>query len=241
MPLNGMEKTALVLASSSPRRQTLLQLLGLPFRTRPANVDESPLPAEQPLEYALRLACEKARTTAAAVGAGYFVLAADTIVVDQGQVLDKPVDAAAARRTLLQLRGRTHQVFTALAVQPPDGQLRLTDVCETRVRMRPYSPAEIECYIDSGDPFDKAGAYAIQHPQFQPVEKLEGCYANVVGLPLCHVVRTLARAGLQPPVDVPAACQGHLGYNCPVYQGVLDGTVRPQQPTQAGCSKVNPV
>lgn len=228
-----MDKTIeseLVLASSSPRRRELLALLGLPFHTRPADVDESLLPGERPADYALRLAREKARVVAA-VYPDQPVLAADTIVVDDGQVLGKPVDAAEARQTLQRLRGRTHRVYTAIALQLPNSGALLTDLCETEVPMRSYSAAEIEDYIASGDPFDKAGAYAIQHPEFQPVEILNGCYANVVGLPLCHVVRTLVRAGRQPAQDVPAACQSHLGYNCPVYQEVLDGVSRAHEDT----------
>lgn len=215
-----------MLASGSPRRRALLGLAGWPFRISPANVDESQLPGEQPTAYAERLASEKARAAAAEAGPGSFILAADTIVVDAGQVLGKPADAA-ERQTLQRLRRRTHRVFTAITLLLPDGSGELTDLCETLVPMRPYSDNEIQAYIDSGDPFDKAGAYAIQHPEFQPVETLSGCYANVVGLPLCHFVRTLARAGRLPAADVPAACQEHLGYNCPVYQDVLDGGGRP--------------
>lgn len=236
MPAERLANTELVLASGSPRRRELLGLIGLPFRTSPADIDESQLPGEQPVAYTLRLAREKARTAAATADPGVFVLAADTIVVDHGDVLDKPADAAEARLTLMRLRGRMHRVFTAIALQPPQGQPLLTDLCETQVLMRNYSQAEIQSYINSGDPFDKAGAYAIQHAEFQPVERLVGCYANVVGLPLCHLARTLAEAGVAVPVDVPAACQQHLGYNCPVYQDVLDGAARPQQSANAGCA-----
>jgi predicted house-cleaning NTP pyrophosphatase (Maf/HAM1 superfamily) len=91
--------------------------------------------------------------------------------------------------------------------------------------MRAYTDQEIEDYIASGEPFDKAGAYGIQHAGFHPVEAMRGCYANVMGLPLCHLARTLARLGVTPPRDVPAACQAHIGYDCPVHQDVLEGRV----------------
>ncbi len=139
---------------------------------------------------------------------------------------------------LERLRGRTHQVLTALAVvrlrteelaqraQARPSKWRMEcDLCVTDVPMRQYSAAEMEHYIASGDPMDKAGAYAIQHRGFHPVESLQGCYANVVGLPLCHLLRTLRKLGVDSQADLPAACQATLGYNCPVYQQVLDGEI----------------
>ena len=89
--------------------------------------------------------------------------------------------------------------------------------------MRDYGDAEMEAYIATGDPFDKAGGYAIQHGGFNPVAALRGCYANVVGLPLCHVTRSLRQLGVEPPADVPTACQKHLEYECPVYTAILGG------------------
>ena len=119
------------------------------------------------------------------------------------------------------MRGRSHQVLTALAVlQSRSGRL-LTDVCVTDVPMRAYTEAEIEAYVASGDPLDKAGAYAIQHAGFHPVASLAGCYANVVGLPLCHLARMLRTLGLPPQADLPQACQAALGYQCPVYEQIL--------------------
>jgi len=127
---------------------------------------------------------------------------------------------------LLSLRGRTHQVLTAIAVHTAEGEL-LRDLSVDDVPMRAYSSAEMEAYVASGDPLDKAGAYAIQHPGFHPAENFSGCYASVMGLPLCHLVRTLARKGLTPPVDVPAACQADLGYACPVFAAVLTNQRQP--------------
>ena len=210
----------LVLASNSPRRRELLALGGWKYFTQPAEVDETPLPGEPAASYVQRLAEAKARAAARA-GANGVVLAADTTVVSEGSILGKPRNAAQARQMLLNLRGRTHQVLTALAVlHTPSGRL-LTDLCATAVPMRQYSDAEIEAYIASGDPLDKAGAYAIQHAGFHPVEALNGCYANVVGLPLCHLVRTLCKLGLPPQTDLPQACQAALGYRCSVFSPIL--------------------
>jgi predicted house-cleaning NTP pyrophosphatase (Maf/HAM1 superfamily) len=124
---------------------------------------------------------------------------------------------------LHKLRGRVHQVYTALAVRAPDTGDVFIDLCASNVPMRAYTPAEIEAYAATGDPLDKAGAYAIQHAGFHPVEGFGGCFASVMGLPLCHLTRTLRKIGITPQVDVPKACQSHLGYACPVFQSVLNG------------------
>jgi septum formation protein len=145
------------------------------------------------------------------------VLAADTTVADGERVLGKPADSAEARAMLRALRGRDHWVYTAIAVfEPATGQMA-TDLCATQVWMRDYSDAEIETYIASGDPLDKAGAYAIQHEQFHPVERIEGCYACVVGLAICRVVRTMRALGFAPPNDVTSGCQSGLGDACSVF------------------------
>ncbi len=211
---------SLFLASNSPRRKQLLAL-GWSFTHSPAEVDESPLPGEPSAGYVLRLAQDKARAAAAESGLDGLFLAADTTVADEDAILGKPADAADARRMLTRLRGRTHQVYTALAVLRSTDGLLLTDRCATDVPMRDYTDVEMEAYIASGDPLDKAGAYAIQHVGFHPVEGLAGCYANVMGLPLCHLARTLRKLGLPTPPDLPAACQAALGYTCPVYEQVL--------------------
>mgnify|MGYP001085870603 FL=1 len=210
----------ILLASNSPRRKQLLALAGWPYRIQPAEVDETPLPGEPAEAYVLRLAESKARAAAGSAEDG-LVLAADTTVVDAGAILGKPNDADQALAMLRQLRGHSHQVLTALAVlQSRSGRL-LTDVCVTDVPMRAYTEAEIEAYVASGDPLDKAGAYAIQHAGFHPVASLAGCYANVVGLPLCHLARMLRTLGLPPQADLPQACQAALGYQCPVYEQIL--------------------
>lgn len=216
----------LFLASNSPRRKHLISLGGWEFTALPADVDESVLPGETPQDYVLRLAESKARTVAALVPPEAVIVAADTTVVDvapDGRIdlLGKPADASEAEVMLRRLRGRTHQVYTALAaLRHSDGAFFL-DCCVTDVPMRPYSDAEIRAYIATGDPLDKAGAYAIQHPDFHPVDLLEGCYANVVGLPLCHLTRTLRKLGIVPRRDIPRACQAALEYHCLIFNSVL--------------------
>jgi len=195
-----------------------------PFRVSVPNVDEARRAGEAPGEYVVRLAETKAR---AAAGAGEpssrFVVAADTTVVDGEDLLGKPADAAEAMSMLRRLRGHTHQVYTGLAVLDLQSGRLLTDLCITDVPMRRYSEAEIIDYVGTSDPLDKAGAYAIQHPSFRPVEGLHGCYASVMGMPLCHLSRVLARLGAQPPADLAASCQAHLDYDCPVSAGILRG------------------
>jgi predicted house-cleaning NTP pyrophosphatase (Maf/HAM1 superfamily) len=128
-----------------------------------------------------------------------------------------------AAQMLRRLRGHTHQVYTGIAaLRVRDGSLA-TDLCVTDVPMRNYSDEDIAAYILTGDPLDKAGAYAIQHPRFKPVESLTGCFAGVMGLPLCHLTRTLRKLGLSPSADVPANCQTHLDYQCPVSRAILRG------------------
>ena len=208
-----------ILASNSPRRRQLLGLTGLDFQVLPADVDETPHTGEFAADYVQRLAAGKARAIGTQVDVDVLVIAADTTVVDGNQILGKPVDNEDAERMLRQLRGRSHQVYTSVAVRKADELL--VDCCSTDVPMRNYSDAEMQAYIESGDPLDKAGAYAIQHAGFHPVEHLQGCYANVVGLPLCHLVRTLRNFDIDLVPDVPAGCQIALGYQCPIYEAVL--------------------
>ena len=212
------ERPKLVLASNSPRRKDLLALGGWKFEIIVSDADESLLADEAPRDYVRRLAAEKARASSARADASQVVVAADTTVVDGNAILGKPAHPSEAKRMLRQLRGRVHQVYTGIAVlRVRDGNLS-TDVCVTDVPMRNYSDEEIEAYVASGDPLDKAGAYGIQHVGFQPVTSMRGCYASVMGLPLCHVTRLLGQIDIQPGADVPANCQSFLNYACPVYQ-----------------------
>ncbi len=213
----------ITLASNSPRRRQLLGWMGIDFEARPADIDETPLPGELPQPYVRRLAEGKARAIGACRPQGCLVLAADTIVADGAELLGKPIDAADARRMLSALRGRVHQVHTALALFEPQGGALLTDLCSTDVPMRAYSDAEMDAYIASGDPLDKAGAYAIQNAGFHPVEHFAGCYASVMGLPMCHLLRALRRLGAAPAVDVAQLCRENLNYDCPISEAVLKG------------------
>ena len=211
----------LVLASNSPRRRQLLALAHWDFTVSVADVDESTRTNESPAEYVIRLAETKARAVIA--DADQIVLAADTTVVDGGDILGKPKDNADALAMLARLRGRTHQVYTGLALLRLSDGLLLRDLCVTEVPMREYTDEEIHAYIQTGDPLDKAGAYAIQHAQFHPVVRLSGCFASVMGLPMCHVTRLMQKMNVPPNADVPVNCQAYLEYECPVYQAVLSG------------------
>ena len=174
---------SLVLASASPRRSALLGELDLVFTVRPPQTDESPLPYERPPDLVARLAAEKARAT---IHPGEIVLAADTIVVIDNEILGKPSGPAEARSMLARLSGRDHEVYTGVALTDGAGeQSRIaTRVERTQVRMRSMSSAEIAAYVAGGEPMDKAGAYAIQGWGAVYVEAITGNYTNVVGLPI---------------------------------------------------------
>ena len=177
----------LVLASQSPRRRELLATAGIQFTVRAADVEEIRAPGEPPEEYARRLA--RAKAEAAWQGREEIVLGADTIVVLGPEVLEKPRDAANARAMLRRLSGREHTVITAICLRHPGGAE--VDSTATRVRFAPLTDAEIDAYVASGEPMDKAGAYAIQGLASKFVERVEGCYFNVIGLPLSQVYRYL--------------------------------------------------
>lgn len=217
----------ILLASNSPRRRELLALGGWTFKVVSGEVQEHPLPDENSRDYVLRLAQEKAKKGALFGEEGDLVIAADTAVVDHGNgaeiILGKPQDAKEAVSMLRQLRGRTHIVYSGIAVLRIGDNILAADVCCTEVPMRQYSDEEIDKYVASGDPFDKAGAYAIQHPDFKPVDRLQGCYANVMGLPLCHLTRLLIKMNEPPSIDVVAACYNTLHFLCPVYAEILAG------------------
>lgn len=216
---------SLVLASNSPRRRQLLALGGWTFGLDVSNVDETRAPGETPADYVRRLACEKAQAVLSRARAEDIILGADTSVVIAGDVLGKPGSVDEARQMLQRLRANTHQVYTGVAVlRARDGNL-LTEVVVTDVPMRAYSDAEIERYIESGDPMDKAGAYGIQNPDFQPVAHMAGCYASVMGLPLCSLSRLLRQAGIVPGADVARNCQVTIHYECPVFAAYLGGAL----------------
>ena len=186
----------LILASKSPRRRELLRQIGLAAEVRSADVDESPAPGEAPADYVLRIALAKARAVRAALDTGTAarpVLAADTAVICDDRILGKPADAAEAARMLALLSTRTHQVLTGVALL---GAAERTAVSSTRVWLRAISAAEAAAYWTSGEPQDKAGGYALQGLGAVFVERLEGSWSGVVGLPLFETAQLLAAEGL---------------------------------------------
>lgn len=205
---NGPSAPRFVLASASPRRRELLASLGISFDIHPANIDEAQRPGEPPLVYAQRLSAEKAAAAARAAAPPALILAADTVVICDGVILGKPADAAEARAMLRTLRGRGHIVCTALTLarlnSGTDIHTSTRSTC-TDVHMRDYSDDEIEAYIATGDPFDKAGGYAIQHAGFDPVARISGSYTNVVGLPVETLRALLAEIGW--PLPAPARAE----------------------------------
>ncbi|MDH3495802.1 MAG: Maf family protein [Gemmatimonadota bacterium] len=182
----------IVLASASPRRTQLLALLGIPHEVDPAHVDETPRPGETPLATAIRLAEDKAANVARR-RPGCDVLAADTVVVLDGEPLGKPADAADAEAMLARLAGRDHRVITAVALARDDHRWERHD--ETRVWFRPLDRALIRAYVATGEPLDKAGAYGLQGLGAVLVERIEGDCFGVIGLPLRLVVDLMAEAG----------------------------------------------
>lgn len=193
--MTAPQSPRLLLASASPRRRQLLEALGLEFAVAAPSINEDAILHGPGTPAAKAEALASAKAAAARAGGEPFVVAADTIVALGREVLGKPASPDDAAEMLRTLRGRPHQVFTGVAVlRRADGEV-LAGVASTIVRMRHYSPAEIDAYVATGDPLDKAGAYAIQHLQFRPAERIEGCYWNVVGLPLCLLSRLLAAAG----------------------------------------------
>lgn len=214
-------KSTLVLASGSPRRKELLALLGLPFVVYPADVEEGNHVGEDAATMVARLALAKARAVAAHVTQG-LILAADTAVCLEGEVLGKPSDPAEAVAILRRLRGRPHLVFSGVTLlYAPSGRIR-TELVQSTVWMRHYSDAEIAAYVATGDPLDKAGAYAIQYADFAPVARIEGCYANVMGLPLCHLYRMLREFGIAPKETPVAACNRFNRRQCDVAEQILN-------------------
>ncbi len=177
----------LVLASRSPRRSEILRQAGIPFVIRPAGVDETPIQGEPARDYVARIARKKAG--AAAATEGEIVLGADTTVEIHGEILGKPRDAADAARMLEMLSGRRHQVLTGICLRSAAGTIE--DCAETSVWFAPLSSDEIADYAASGEPLDKAGAYGIQGLASKFVERIEGCYFNVMGLPVALVYQHL--------------------------------------------------
>jgi septum formation protein len=212
--------TRLLLASGSPRRRELLHLLGIPFQVVVPHGEETTPPSGDAHLLASHLAQQKA-SSVVDQSADALIVAADTLVVLEGRILGKPEDADSARAMLDALCGRQHQVITGLAILPPSTKSPRVQSVETQVWMRRYGDHETAAYVARSEPFDKAGAYAIQDPLFLPVERIQGCYANVMGLPLCHLFVALKRAGVTAPVPPLQACEAHTGHTCPIAEEVL--------------------
>lgn len=204
----------IVLASTSPRRRELLAGLGVEFKVEALSGPEEIFPNESPEDAVKRLALSKATRVTQPKGTtsrSALVVGADSVVVLEGRILGKPRDSYEAREMLIRLRGKEHQVITGVAIVDSSGQLSRTVATVSKVTMREYSDAEIDSYVDSGAPLDKAGAYGVQDRGFQPAASVEGCYTNVVGLPLCRVVDMLRDLGYesvpQSEITVPDECR----------------------------------
>lgn len=217
----------LILASASPRRQALIHLLGYPVEVRVADVDELSVTDPDPARNVVETARLKAEAVAATVTGAGVIIAADTEVALDGQLLGKPAGAADATRMLQQLRNRTHQVHTGIVVcRLPDGKMATT-VSTTDVTMRDYTDAEIAAYVASGDALDKAGAYAIQSASFRPVARLDGCYTGVVGFSLCRLSQALQAIGVRVSLDV----ADHETARCITCERVMQDLSAPPAPT----------
>ncbi len=223
-----MKAPKVVLASSSPRRQQFFQNLGIRFDVESSDIDESPAPNESPTELVARLALAKAMTVAgrlaqktaqsdAVASDELLVVGADTVVAVDGELLGKPASVDEARTMLRRLRARPHQVHTALAaVSVSCGELKRkrTRTNSTTVIMRAYDNDEIAAYLATGDHMDKAGAYAIQHPQFRPVQTLTGCPAGVMGLPVADLLCLLAESNVSVELSPLQICPALTGLQC---------------------------
>lgn len=241
----------IILASNSPRRKQLLAFGGWSFQVSPVDIDEGVRVGEKPDDYVLRLSREKAQAARLSLSQPVqsmdVIVSADTSVVlninhDNWEavqslpefiqygnqtatsqlILGKPSDEKHAEQILRLLRNQTHQVYTGISVMRiADGEMQSMLVA-TDVPMRDYSDSEMHAYIISGDPFDKAGAYAIQHRDFHPAQELHGCYANVMGLPVCHLAIMLRKFNLDIQLDIAENCLETFDYSCPISKQVLE-------------------
>ena len=199
----------MILASASPRRRELLGALGIEFEVRPSNINEDPLPGETPLATQHRITLEKARA-AQPIAHNHqpiTLIACDTTVLLDGEMLNKPADEAEAWAMLHALRNRAHEVRSCIVIKR--GEEEIVDMVSSQVVMRDYGDDEIAAYIATGDPFDKAGSYAVQHPQFHPVAQIRGCPLNVIGLALCRLHTYLPELP-----DCERVCEAYSGRQC---------------------------
>ncbi|MCH8206820.1 MAG: septum formation protein Maf [Chloroflexi bacterium] len=206
-----------VLASGSPRRRELVRALDLDVKLVDSPGDETPrVPGETPGDFVVRQSLDKARAAADGI-ADAVVIGADTTVALDGRLLGKPADKAEATEMLRALRAREHRVLTGVTVLDAASGRRLSTSKATTVLMRAYSDDEVEAYVASGGPMDKAGAYAVQDERFRPAAEVRGCYLNVIGLPLCELAQLLDAMGIQSQVrhdwPLPTDC-----LECPLAQ-----------------------
>lgn len=219
---NRSENVGVILASNSPRRIELIRVFGLPTVGMPPEIEEACYPDETPGSYSARVAREKFLAVAASVSRTdpRVILSGDTVVVLDGRLFGKPADRGDAVRMLSELRGRVHLVRSSVVVGRwlPDGLHFSQSVSETRVTMEALSDEKLQNYVNSGDPIGKAGAYAIQNRDFNLIENWDGCYAGVVGFPLCHVDRLLREYDAPPADSIGNACpflrKGLCELNC---------------------------
>jgi 23S rRNA (uracil1939-C5)-methyltransferase len=204
----------LVLASASPRRKELLAEMGLNFQIVPSDVPEEPQPGEAAGDVVRRLSADKALAVAANLAHG-LVIGADSMVVLEGEVIGKPSGPAEARLMLLRLRGTRHQVATGVTVVDAASGRSLSDSMTSDITLRYLSDAEIDASIATGTPLDKAGAYAVQDTDLRPAESWDGCYSNIVGLPLCRLGEMLAELGYALPQDWTEKAARLCGDSCP--------------------------
>ena len=219
----------LILASQSPRRRELIKLLGYPVRAVSADVDESLVTEPDPAVNVVGTARLKAVKIAeqwrqSNNNDDVVLVAADTTVALAEEMLGKPTDAADARRMLRALRNRSHEVHTGVVLMMLGSGREVSGVNTAVVTMRDYSDAEIETYIASGDPMDKAGAYAIQHPKFRPVARLDGCFTGVMGLSVCHLFHLFSQLDLTMQADLTAVAAAHQHFPCLLLDAIVNNS-----------------
>jgi len=227
-----------MLASGSPRRRELLQLLGLPFSVLPSEAEEANLARETASAMVIRLSQAKAQALVRRAS-GRLIIAADTTVSLDGEVLGKPASPQDAEIMLRRLRGRPHTVFSGVTLVEIDSGSARTELVESQVLMRDYSDQEIASYVASGDPLDKAGSYAIQYADFRPVARIVGCYANVMGFPLCHVYCMLREVGAAPADPPRSACDRFNHRSCDVAEQILGKARRGSDVTVTTAAQVD--
>jgi len=219
----GTMPASLTLASASPRRRELMKALGLDFTITPADLSEDQIPGESPQEMVQRLSLEKAQAVAANMGSG-LVIGADSTVVFEGRAVGKPVDDEEARRMLRELSGTTHHVSTGLTVIDAASGRALSDSMTSQITLRDLTDQEIERSIASGVPRDKAGAYAVQDTELRPAIDWQGCYNNIVGLPVCRLLEMLRELGYQTPAGWTVPSGVVCGEDCLIRSADRRGT-----------------